>query len=241
MGRKAYYRVGANSGPGYNAATGRHSVIVLFQGSSFEAGPENTTGGANGPGATWSQPVVNPGDFAVWNQIATVIALVNAGYTVIQPAARFRAAGESSGARNNGTDKPLMGALIAAIQPGSTTFGSSDINHVYAMGISSGGFMSSRIANELAGGVNNNSTVKLTTKPFRAVAIQSASYQVCGQTCPNILIPSAFFISIGSTRSFQAQAKTRPTPSTVSGRSSRARSRSSVMRIPFRATSGARI
>jgi len=77
-----------------------------------------------------------------------------------------------------------MNAMVAALQPASSTFGAIDINHVYAAGISSGGYMSSRIANEYAGGLNSNGTVRSTNMPFRAVAIQSGSYQTCsGANC----------------------------------------------------------
>jgi len=193
LGREVYYRLGVNSGPGYDAATGRHAAVVLFQGTSPQENPLNLSGGQNGPGATWSKSLPKPGSFAVWHQIATVIALIDAGYTVIQPAARFQCtAGCGYYWDSNipftwtnaaGTDKPLVGELIARLQPSATTFGAIDIHHVYAMGISSGGYMSSRMANEFAGGVNNDSTVKSTTLPFRAVAIQSAAFQTCGPQC----------------------------------------------------------
>lgn len=201
--RKVFYRIGANTGPGYDAGTGRHAAVVLFQGTSRDGvgtdnDTDNDTGGGNGPGATWSAPFTKPGDFGGWYQVATVVALVNAGYTVIQPAARFQCLFGSCGnfwdsnvgrwGNTAGTDKPLVNALIAQIQPGTTTFGAIDINHVYATGISSGGYMTSRMANEFAGGINSNSTVKSTSLPFRAGAIQSASYQTCSATCPPFLI-----------------------------------------------------
>jgi hypothetical protein len=73
---------------------------------------------------------------------------------------------------------------VTQLQPSSVTFGAIDINHVYATGISSGGYMTSRVANEYSGGLNPNGTVVDTNKPFRAVAIQSGSYQDCvGMTC----------------------------------------------------------
>jgi hypothetical protein len=198
-GRKVFYRVGASTGPGYDAATGRHAAVVLFQGRSDPNGfADDTVGGANGPGSVWNQSVPLNRDFGGYYQVATVVALVNAGYTVIQPAAHvqrlFGAFSPSIGyfwdtnkgiATNQWSGSPdqsFMNALIAQLQPAATTFGAIDIHHVYAMGISSGGYMTSRIANEYAGGVNANSTVKLTSKPFRAVAIESGAYQTCINT-----------------------------------------------------------
>jgi hypothetical protein len=189
--RNVFYRIGDNTGPGYDATTGRHAAVMLFQGTS-KASPDDGVGGNNGPGATWCVARTKPGEFAVWHQIATVVALVKAGYTVMQPAAhiQFGPFGANRGYfwdTNTGTDavwrasadKTLMDTLVTQLQPTATTFGAIDINHVYAMGISSGGYMSSRIANEYAGGLNNDSTVRSTTKPFRAVAIESGSYQSC--------------------------------------------------------------
>jgi hypothetical protein len=205
--RNVHYRIGANTGPGYDPATGRHAAVFLFQGTSPDGkGSEQGTGGSNGPAVTWNASFTKPGSFGVWHQVATVVALVNAGYTVIQAAARYQCLiGSSTGCGyfwdsnigfrwSNpflGRDKALVEALIQRIQPGNTTFGAIDIHHVYAMGISSGGYMCSRMANEYAGGINGNSTVKDTSKPFRAVAIQSASYQNCGLTCdPPDALPS---------------------------------------------------
>jgi len=203
--RRVFYRIGANTGPGYDAATGRHAAVVLFQGTSPDGvGTDNGTGGSNGPGATWSVPLTKPGAFGGWYQVATVVALVNAGYTVIQAAARYQCIVPPSigcgyfwdsniGNRWNnflGKDKALVTALVAQIQPGKTTFGPININAVYATGISSGGYMSSRMANEFAGGINGNSTVKSTSKPFRAVAIESASYQNCADPCSPPELPT---------------------------------------------------
>jgi hypothetical protein len=191
--RNVYYRIGANTGPGYDPATGRHAAVFLFQGTSPDGvGEEDGTGGSNGPAATWNASFTKPGRFGVWHQVATVVALVNAGYTVIQAAARYQCVFPPSGLCGYfwdsnigfrwffGEDRPLVDALIQQIQPGTTTFGAIDINHVCAVGISSGGYLSSRMANEYAGGINGNSTVKDRRKPIRCVAIQSASYQNCG-------------------------------------------------------------
>ncbi len=207
--RKVYFRIGANTGPGYDVVSGRHAAVFLFQGTSLNFLAVNNTGGTNGPGATWStstvSKILSPGaDFGGFYQVATVAALVNAGYTVIQPAARFQApfffwdANQPNWNENptGGTDAPdqiLMDALVLRIQPGSTTFGAIDVNHVYAMGISSGGFMSSRIATEYAAGLNADGTVVSTMQPFRAVAIHSAGYANCNQNGCNMppVLPTA--------------------------------------------------
>ncbi|HMJ16009.1 MAG TPA: hypothetical protein VK524_31550 [Polyangiaceae bacterium] len=202
LGRSVFYRVGANTGPGYDAATGRHAAVVLFQGTSEPGAGEDNAGGNNGPGTAWNVSVPISREFGGYYQVATVVALVSAGYTVIQPAARRRPVGyfwdTNAGiplgsawgtASSPGPDRQLMNALVAQLQPGASLFGPIDIHHVYAMGISSGGYMSSRIANEYAGGINANSTVKVTSKPFRAVAIQSAAYQ----NCSNRASPTGFF------------------------------------------------
>jgi len=200
LGRNVYYRLGATTGPGYNPATGEHSAVFLFQGNSPDGDTlDNGTGGSSGPGATFGVPFTKPGRFAVWHQVATIVALVDSGYTVIQAAARLQPGGgyswDTNKAQADGTgnawegslDQALIHALIAAIQPSMTTFGLVDINHVYAMGISAGGYMSSRMAIDYAGGVNNDSTVKSPNLPVRAVAINSAAYQTCaGFSVPGI-------------------------------------------------------
>jgi hypothetical protein len=132
--RDVYYRTGANAGPGYDAVTGKHAAVFLFQGTSFDAA------NSNGPGATWSVPLSKPGNFGVWFQVATVVALIDAGYTVIQPAAPRRLLSfawdanfpvwkepSDTSQKALAPDQVLMTALIAAAQPGSTTFGAIDI------------------------------------------------------------------------------------------------------------------
>ena len=205
--RSVYYRIGATTGPGYNPATGAHSAVMLFQGTSSDGNdmtvPDDLGGGLNGPRGTWSTNVPLPGDFGAGLQVSTVIALVDAGYTVIQPAAYRRCAtikgalqcfyawdtnlGAWGTERNPGLDLSLTNALILELSPGKTTFGTIDIDHVYATGISSGGYMSSRMANEFASGLNGNGTVKDRSKPVRAVAIDAASFQTCSVACPVVI------------------------------------------------------
>ena len=75
-------------------------------------------------------------------------------------------------------DQQLIPALIAAIESGA--FGPVDAARMYATGISSGGYIASRIANEFSsipGQLDPD-------RPFRAVAIESASFESCvGAAC----------------------------------------------------------
>lgn len=121
--------------------------------------------------------VANKSDtFGRYELTLTIKALLDRGYAVIAP-----------DAANNGSsfwqtnippyaqswpgcaDDALMLSLFASISKGD--FGPIDSARLYAMGISSGGFMTSRMAVSYAG-------------KFRALANHSASYATCGgQTC----------------------------------------------------------
>jgi len=65
-------------------------------------------------------------------------------------------------------DDVLMQALLASVSGGG--FGPIDVTRLYAMGISSGGFMTSRMAVSYAG-------------KFRALVDHSGSYATCSDTC----------------------------------------------------------
>ncbi len=113
--------------------------------------------------------------FGQFELTSTVKALLDRGYAVLAP-----------NAQNNGNlywqsnvppyssnwsgcaDDVFITALLAATDDG--TFGPLDTSHRYAMGISSGGFMTSRMAVSYAG-------------KFRALVIEAGSYATCGQTC----------------------------------------------------------
>lgn len=133
-------------------------VVLLFQGSFnpaakfWEAKPDSPWGG--------------------WNQTATVQALLEAGYLVITPDAQSR--GRTywntnvlpwSAAWGGSPDARLMTALFEELDAG--TFGPADPERRAAAGISSGGYMTSRMALSYAG-------------EFDALAIQSASWATCG-------------------------------------------------------------
>ena len=113
--------------------------------------------------------------FGQYELTSTVKALLDRGYAVVAP-----------NAQNDGTlywqsnvppyatswsgcdDDVFVRHLLAATT--DATFGPVDATRRYAMGISSGGFMTSRMAVSYAG-------------TFRALAVASGSYATCGVTC----------------------------------------------------------
>jgi poly(3-hydroxybutyrate) depolymerase len=75
----------------------------------------------------------------------------------------------SGGDYEQSSDASFVRAILEQLAAG--TFGPADMAHVYATGISSGGYMTSRMAVSHAG-------------KFRALAIQSGSYATClGPLC----------------------------------------------------------
>jgi poly(3-hydroxybutyrate) depolymerase len=120
--------------------------------------------------------------FGQYQLTETVKALLDRGYAVIAP--------ETVGGATpywetnvppyatSWTDSPddvFVHALVAATADG--TFGPLDASRTYAMGISSGGFMTSRMAVSYAG-------------TFRALAIASASYATCSNICSVPALPA---------------------------------------------------
>lgn len=164
---------------------GPRPVVVLFQGTSSLGADSlglDANGGMLGPGGTWNQPVDTAGPFGVYYQVKVIQALLDNGFTVIQPAAHYQAPIGYFWDTNVGwvgsEDQQLIPALIAAVASGA--FGSADLAHVYATGISSGGYMTSRMANEFASLPGQLDP----SRPFRAIAIESASYESCsGSLC----------------------------------------------------------
>ncbi len=113
--------------------------------------------------------------FGQYELTETVAALLDQGYAVIAPNAlgdgsMFWQTNVPPYATNwaGCDDDVFVHALLAAMAGG--TFGPLDAGRTYAMGISSGGFMTSRMA------VSYDGT-------FRALAIASASYATCSNTC----------------------------------------------------------
>lgn len=137
-------------------------AVILFQGSSH--GAHRFFEGAEGD------------DFGGYHQARLVRALLEAGFAVLAPDARLDGTTywetnvlPFSLAWDTSEDHQLMTALLAAIRDG--TLGPLDHGRLYAAGISSGGYMTSRMAVSYEGA-------------FRALAIQSASYATCsGALC----------------------------------------------------------
>ncbi len=133
-------------------------AVIVFQGSLFSAS------------LAWSASEIGP--LGAWHQTMMVKGLLDAGYAVVMPEAHlegstwwdtnvppFNLLWETS------PDHALMVDLFAAIEAGE--LGAIDADSLYAVGISSGGYMTSRMAVSYPG-------------RFRALAVHSASYATCG-------------------------------------------------------------
>lgn len=136
-------------------------VVILFQGSFV--GPLKMFGG---------QPADAFGRY--WLAL-TVKGLLDAGYAVLAPAAHVDGATywdtnipPWSTSWTSAPDHALMLSLFDAIAAGQ--FGPLDSARMYATGISSGGYMTSRMAVSYPG-------------RFKALAIHSASYATCSAIC----------------------------------------------------------
>lgn len=137
-------------------------VAIMFQGSLFSADTFWDADESDG--------------FGAYNQVLVVKALLDAGFAVIAPEARLAGSGAWETnippmANNWGGsgDHAFMLDIFAAIDSGD--FGPCDDTRMFAAGISSGGYMTSRM--DLA-----------YRSRFRALAIQSASWATCtGAIC----------------------------------------------------------
>ena len=146
-GRQVYWQVPVGSPPerGWPA-------VIVFQGSLF------------GPDLSWSGGTGLP--FGGLNQIRLQALLLDNGFAVIAPTT-------SNGlywltnfpGYDTSADNTFMLALLANIAAG-TTFGAVDPKRLFATGISSGGFMTSRMAVTYPG-------------HFAALAIESGGYATC--------------------------------------------------------------
>lgn len=143
-------------------------VVVFFQGSFI-------------PGAVAFEAARNA-TFGQYQLTSTVKALLDRGYAVIAP----NALGDGSQYWQTNVppyatswagcaDDVFVRQLLSAIDDG--TFGDLDSTRQYAMGISSGGFMTSRMAVSYAG-------------TFRALVIASASYATCSAICSVPALPA---------------------------------------------------
>ncbi|MDI1478836.1 prolyl oligopeptidase family serine peptidase [Polyangium sp. y55x31] len=142
-------------------------VVLLFQGSFY------------GPSMMFKGAVDGP--HGVYHLALTIKGLLDAGYAVLAPEAH--AEGTTfwdtnvppySIAWSTAPDHDFMLSIFDSIAAGS--FGPLDASRLYATGISSGGYMTSRMAVSYQG-------------KFRALAIHSGSYATCsGPVC---ILPDA--------------------------------------------------
>lgn len=142
-------------------------TVFLFQGSLFSAQ------------RTWSAVPADPFG-ALW-QTSTVQALLDAGFAVVTPEVRLFGASywdtnlpQWSVMWSNAPDHHLMLALFDGLSTGA--LGPLDGARLYAGGISSGGYMTSRMALSYPG-------------RFKALAVHSASWATCGG--PVCVVPDA--------------------------------------------------
>jgi pimeloyl-ACP methyl ester carboxylesterase len=135
-----------------------YPVAIIYQGSLF------------GPEVTWAT-VTPAAPFGAYQQARLQAMLLDRGFTVIAPPGVATLGWQTNiGIPFESTgDYPWVKGLIAAVEAGQ--FGPADSTRLYATGISSGGYMTSRMAVSYAG-------------VFRALAVESASYATClGPLC----------------------------------------------------------
>lgn len=154
--------------PNGTAPAGGWPVAILFQGSVAT------------PVLTWAASPVEP--FGAYYQTQLVQRLLDDGYAVLTPVTHL--AGLTFWDTNNplvpnhddSNDHAFMLSIFDALAAG--TFGNTNPARLYAAGISSGGYMTSRMAVSYPG-------------RFKALAIQSASYATCiGPLCDIGTIPA---------------------------------------------------
>ncbi len=125
-------------------------AVVVYQGTGY------------GPDVTWSGDDSLP--YGGLYQVKLQAMLLDNGFVVIAPFADGVAWNTNFPGYSVSSDSRFIPALIDAIEAG--TFGDVNVARLYATGISSGGYMTSRMAVSYGG-------------TFRALAIQSGSYATC--------------------------------------------------------------
>ena len=143
-------------------------MVLLFQGSIF------------GADTFWS--AFDADLFGYMNQGLALAALLDGGFAVVTPEAHLEGwtAWDTnippwSTSWETSADHALMTSIFDALEAG--TFGDVDLERMYAAGISSGGYMTSRMALSYPG-------------RFRALVVHSGSWATCaGALCsvPRIL------------------------------------------------------
>lgn len=151
-GREVHWQV-----PTGDAPDAGWPAVLLFQGSTQTAA------------LAWEADDGTP--FGGLHQARLVTALLEQGFAVLTPEAAWDGltwwqtnTWPCSFAWEGCADDLLMEGILAGITDG--TFGALDRSRLYATGISSGGYMTSRMALSYPG-------------EFRALAIQSASWATC--------------------------------------------------------------
>lgn len=142
--------------PKGTAPAGGWPTVIMFQGT-----------GAT-PVLTWTASPMEP--FGAYNQTQVVQRLLDAGYAVLTPATHL--GGVTFWDTNNplvpdyyaSNDHALMLKIFDALDNG--VFAGAGTTHLYATGISSGGYMTSRMALAYPG-------------KFKALAIAAGSYANC--------------------------------------------------------------
>jgi poly(3-hydroxyoctanoate) depolymerase len=130
-------------------------AVVVYQGSLY------------GPTLTWAGDTTMP--FGGFNQVKLQAMLLDNGFVVIAPSADGVAWNTNFPGYETSSDSRFIPILLEEIKRG--TFGQVDGAHLYATGISSGGYMTSRMAVSYPG-------------EFGALAISSGSYATCsGSLC----------------------------------------------------------
>lgn len=152
--RKVYYARPTTPEP-----SAGYPAVFLYQGSFF------------GPSTTWNVDVPQTQAFGGYYQVKVVAELLAAGFVVVQPEAQDERFWTTNVAVDfaSSADGVFIPLLLTELSKG--TFGHVDTARLYATGMSSGGYMTSRMAVSFAG-------------RFRALAIHSAAYATCaGPSC----------------------------------------------------------
>ncbi len=147
------------AGPAGAAPRSGRPAVILYQGTGF------------GPATSWDVSIGVSTAFGGYYQVALVAALVDAGFVVLQPEAQGGVAWDTNAGGNYdaSADGVFIPQLLDKVAQGA--FGRVDMTHLYATGISSGGYMTSRMAVSYPG-------------RFRALAIESGAYATClGPLC----------------------------------------------------------
>jgi poly(3-hydroxybutyrate) depolymerase len=182
--------------PSTPAPPAGHPAVILYQGS------------LHGPATSWDLDLAPSAAFGGYYQVVLVARLIEAGFVVIQPEAQggLYWTTNQGGDYGSSADGTFIPRLLEAIT--QQRFGPIDLDRLYATGISSGGYMTSRMAVSYPG-------------RFRALAIQSGSYASClgplcsvpdqlpGDPAPTVRRPGARdgTVPISTARSYEAKLK----------------------------------